>query len=306
MWNQFLNSQHLIFQKNVSELRGIPLGKLKKPPLNKFPFTQNDSRWGITQSFPTELIEYIIIYGSESLDKACKLTRNFIQANKKIHLFLDDKENCLRLIKKLSQQFRASNEIVAETLKTKMAKVHYALQVEFMGACCETRIAEDTLDIYKKNHIDLNFTYLDGAKTILMICSDHPDSRPKAATWLIENGADITYINLSGTCTMEHLCKVPSLLPFIFRRSGFDINTRYRGGNTLLSFVVQYLTKSQHTEAQIQELYNMIEQILKKGADPEISDDYKNTPLFYIKNNPFTDYPGKRFKKLIQMYIEKK
>jgi len=173
--------------------------------------------------------------------------------NQSWNLYINDSENTLSLIKKLSKKFDVSNMEVTEKLFTVGAKHRYAIQKaalcdwdsEKHGLICKN------LDRLLKTKFDLDFTY-DGTHTLLLKASaenvhEHTGHAPNelfdcedasVSRWLINHGADINVTTKDG--------KTPSILIFaIFNNAlielflnhpKFNVDYQDDEGNTVLHY----------------------------------------------------------------------
>jgi len=225
----------------------------------------------------SKIMQSIIIHGSQSPKEAGELMRLFIPVNQEIHLFFDDMKKCSSLVKKISTQFCCSNEAAAIALNTKTAKQLLGEQKTFLDECLKQN-SRNELDKHKKNNINLDFTYEPNCHTALTKCCAEQPSKDHNIRWLLENGANIYHTTASGCSTITYFFDVPSIIPTLLERSDFNVNFRYNNGNTLLMGLILY-TKYHGDLCYGFTKYEAIALLLKKNADPQLSNNRGETPI---------------------------
>jgi len=242
-------------------------------------------------SFPTDLNNLIFEKAivQETLQEAARSISTLIQINKASYCYLNNKDHCLEIIKKLSLRFDCSNEDVAQHLQNSRGKYQYYIQCSLFHIIQNNDIIhmKTLLSKWKCDGADLNFTYGDDCQTPLMQSLGYPKSNIALAQWLIQNDADLNIIDKDGWTFYSHICYDPRILEDLIKHPQFDINFRDGYGRTALMYLIRHLNTWENPNAYLQWLLDGIKDFLMHGANPMIADNEKQTALDYARKNKY-------------------
>ncbi len=212
------------------------------------------------------------------------------QVNWSWNRFMNDKDRTLLWIKTLAEKHNLSDMDVTKHLRTEGAFNHCTLQMLSLEEWKNTSIENHNetiknLNLLHKEGLDLNFTYDTTISTSLMYLLSRVEATGchKIAEWLIENGADIS---MRQGCDGRNalMIAMSSMNRFmVFKLIGHpktQPNAKDNKGNTPLLCALEscdiWPVPSIFAE--------IIQQLLEKGADPELGNNDGLTPLKQAEN----------------------
>jgi hypothetical protein len=221
--------------------------------------------------------------------------------NKSWNLYINDSENTLSLIKKLSKRFDISDIEVAEKLSIKEAQSRYAIQTSALVVLKEynAKMIHRHLDNIA-SQLDLNFTYSPdflSEPTLLMGVSDlssYYSGRTFVAEWLIKKSADINVLNKhKQNALMTTIWRFNfELIDMLLQHPLFDVKHVDCNGDTLLHYCIKCPhASSQNGMEKYEKMCRVITTLLEKGIDRNAVNKYGKTALDIAKCYTFKYEP---------------
>jgi hypothetical protein len=278
-------------RQQVARPRTTPYKKPRTNILRQDPSTTFSCFWQL----PSDLQTVIFNFATKNTTEkdyifATKTVNAIARTNKHYHAIINEKNFSDNLIKQFSQKFYCSHEKIAQFLGTKMAKERLSPQSQLKNLYINEKTNEHelykvkleqnlliALDELLKKDVDLDFTFDDNElhKTILMISIKNYRELFNA---LIKKNVNINRGNLNGLTPLHIAVEYPinnNYLYSLLNNPTLIINQQNSKGETAL--LHSLINRKGNPLTDIFE--NAIKELLKKGADPEIANNEKLTPL---------------------------
>lgn len=236
----------------------------------------------ISESEPqiTKKILLFVPLCGENLKESSRIMNNCTQVCLSWNRFFNDQNHTLTWIKHLGKKYNLSDMDVTEQLRTKGSFNRYTLQQASSGDWTNTghSVVIKKLKLLSKGGLDLNFTYGKNKSTALMpLLAYDTTGYPQTAACFITLGADVNIRQESNgrNALMIALSTFHrSLIPELINHPHLQLNARDNKGNTPLLCALE-----RYNSWSVPELFKTIQQLLEKGADPELGNDDGLTPL---------------------------
>jgi ankyrin repeat protein len=246
--------------------------------------------------FPQEVNQRIFKYGllvyTDSPREAAQTISHLTLVNKKTNELMNNREYCLKMIKKLSARFEISHENIAEQLQNREGKYRFHLQSNLYNMCkkyhhpSHKELIYKKLTLFKHDGADFNFTYRKNAYSLLMALFGY--TYLQVAEWLIQHKADITICDKEGNCFLQSVIHEPRVIKCLKDHPQFDCNFQDKNGRTFLINIVRHATSChEESETFVNLMKNGIKELIKLGADIRIKDKKGKTVLDYAQNNKY-------------------
>ena len=266
----------------------------------------------LVQSLPREINTIIInniplCSSFKTIEEVSGVMQSLSCVNKSWNLYINDSENALSVIKKLSKKFDLSNMEVTEKLSIVGAKHRYSTQLAALYDWDRTsrfklhknlnRLLTCGLDLNFTYGLDLNFTCNQKHPTMLIkaICCKkygHSD----VGKWLIEHGADINliteYEENAIMLAIDYFNE--DFIPLFLDHPKLNVHHQDDEGDTVLhhcfgrAIGVHYLGKIDFKKCE--KMCSIIEKLLQKGADPRLCNKQKKTPIDLAKETGYEPF----------------
>lgn len=234
---------------------------------------------------PIDIAKTICIYGTDSLENSGILISSFTRVNQAFKKSFNHPGNCLSIIKDLSHQFDCSHQQVAEILRIKAARNRYYLQNTFQSFCkrgahdvSDDNLMKSRFSALKRDNVDFNFTYGHYHHTGLMVALSPTNPEPATAKYLILNGANLHIEDTSGSSGYSYIFQFHAyIIPFLIECNKLEPNKK--SGALEQTPLINLILQRCYSEHDRQVVQEGIKLLLDAGADPELEDKKKRSPL---------------------------
>ena len=249
-----------------------------------FPFTD------LPKDLQNTILSLVIANNNaKTVDLAGQTINALAQTNHELNHLINDPQFCLHIIWHLAKQFNCSDQIAAEALQTREAKRRLDVQTAFLALFTPNNTFKKTkfnkLYTHYKDYIDLDFSYGaqndDSKVTLLMIAAHAKNSAEEIECLLKTHAVDVNKANTDGlTALMFSALRSaePKAVTLLCQYPQININQQSNKGNTALMLLCKNYDSPEFKRANFEVLLNM-------GADPEITDYNKLSPIQALQNS---------------------
>ena len=261
-----------------------------------------------------------ICYIYPSFQETAKALGYFAKKDQYLKKIIQKSIRDLSLIKKLSRRFDCSDMFVVHHLSFRESHYRYLMQTYLY----ESHLSKNELSYLKAKGLYLDFTYGGRQETALMGAinsyknATQPVLQKEKIFLLVKNGADINKPNKWGNnpvaLALQEYKK--EYITLFLGHSALNACHKDVYGSTLLHRCVYAMLqnfafrtgKNDAAEREYDFMFDVMTQLLAKGANPTSQDDTKRTPLQFAREEsgkelPFSTKHSKYYKNIISQKI---
>ena len=260
----------------------VSVGKQKNfhtpPPLLTFDFHL------LPREIHGEIWQHITIGTTERhYRSACADIRAFASTNTTFYAKFNDQSFIKELILGYARKFKCSHESIASALPTAKSLLELQQELKYLPSTIKGNFLPKRLTELTRKGVDPNFIYNHrnapmNKFTMALLCRGAmPKVSPLAK--ILARIADVNGTNAYGQTPLHILLMMPYIdntipLKFLCTHSSIQLNKQDNAGRTPLLYAIN--KSNRYRPHHIQEL---VELLLKAGADPEIPNNRGLTPL---------------------------